>query len=272
MRTHYPLKLLCETFASNRSSVYYEPEPQNDEALKAAITGVIEKWPTYGYRRVSAQLRRQGHQANHKRVLRLMRQMGLTERRPKRKVRTTDSDHPFPRWPNLIENLTICCPEQVWVADITYVRVRLEELYLAILMDVYTRRLRGWNLARGLDASLTLGALRKALGGGTPQIHHSDQGVQYACEDYIDALPDSVQISMAQVGEAWQNGYAERAIRTIKEECIELEEYIDYADALRRIGPFLEDVYNHKRIHSSLGYLTPAQFEAAYYERQNAEE
>ncbi len=272
MRPHYPLKLLCETLACNRSSFYYDPQPQDDEALKAAITGVSEKGPTYGYRRVTAQLRRQGHQANHKRVLRLMRQMGLTERRPTPKVRTTDSDHPFPRYPNLVQNLTICRPEQVWVADITYVRVRLEELYLAILMDVYTRLLRGWNLARGLDTSLTLGALRKALRDGTPQIHHSDQGLQYACEDYAGALPDSVQISMAEVGEAWQNGYAERAIRTIKEECIELEDYLDYADALRRIDPFLEDVYNHKRIHSSLGYLTPAEFEAAYHQRQSAEE
>jgi len=270
MQAHYPLKLLCETLESNRSSLYYKPQPRGDAQLKEAIGGVIEKWPTYGYRRVTAQLRRQGYEVNHKRVLRLMRQMGLTERPPARKVRTTDSEHPFPRYPNLVEDLTICRPEQVWVADITYVRVQLEELYLAILMDVYTRRLRGWNLARGLDASLTLGALRKALRHGTPEIHHSDQGVQYACQDYIDALPPGVEISMAEVGEAWQNGYAERAIRTIKEECISLEEYRDYADAHRRIGPFLEEVYNHKRIHSALGYLTPAEFEADYYERQAA--
>jgi len=154
------------------------------------------------------------------------------------------------------------------VADITYVRVRLEDLYLAILLDVYTRRLRGWNLRRGLDASLTLGALRKALRRHAPEIHHSDQGVQYACQDYTDALPAGVQLSMAEKGEAWQNGYAERAIRTIKEECIRLEDYRDYADARRRIGTLLEDVYNHKRIHSALGYLTPAEFEAAYHEQQ----
>ena len=185
-------------------------------------------------------------------------------------MRTTDSEQPFPRYPNLIEDLTICRPDQVWVADITYVRVRVEELYLAILMDVYTRRLRGWNLSRGLDASLTLGALRKALRRRAPEIHHSDQGVQYACQDYINALPEGVQVSMAEVGSAWQNGYAERAIRTIKEQCIELEDYRDYADARLRIGTFLEDVYNHKRIHSALGYLRPAEFEAAYYKRQPA--
>ena len=272
MRTRYPLKLLCETLDCNRSSFYYKPQATGDAELKEAVAGVIEQWPTYGYRRVTAQLGRQGHCANHKRVLRLMRQMGLTERPPARKVRTTDSNHSFPRHPNLVQDLTICRPEQVWVADITYVRVRLEELYLAILLDVYTRRLRGWNLGRGLDSSLTLGALRKALRRGAPQIHHSDQGVQYACEDYIDALPTGVQLSMTDKGEAWQNGYAERAIRTIKEECIRLEDYRDYADAHRRIGPFLEEVYNHKRIHSALGYLTPAQFEAAYYQRQAADQ
>ena len=270
MRPHYPLKLLCETLDCNRSSFYYKPESKGEAPLKEAIAGVIRQWPTYGYRRVSAQLRRQGHRVNHKRVLRLMRRMGLTERPRRRKVRTTDSRHPFGRHPNLVENLTICRPEQVWVADITYVRVRLEDLYLAILLDVYTRRLRGWNLRRGLDASLTLGALGKALRRGTPEIHHSDQGVQYACQDYIDALPTGVQLSMSDKGEAWQNGYAERAIRTIKQECIRLEDYRDYADARLRIGTFLEDVYNHKRIHSALGYLTPAEFEAAYYERQAA--
>jgi len=150
-----------------------------------------------------------------------------------------------------------------------YVRLAAGHVYLAIVMDVYTRSVRGWNLWRGLDASLTLDALNMALRRGRPEIHHSDQGVQYACQDYVDALPEGVQISMAEVGKAWQNGYAERAIRTIKEECIDLEAYEDYADARRRIGGFLRDVYNRKRIHSALGYLTPAEYEAAYYERQH---
>lgn len=266
MRDDYPLTLLCQTLRCNRSTFYYTPQPADQVDLKEAIGAVVEQWPTYGYRRVTEQLKREGRRVNHKRVLRVMGEMGLTERPRRRKVRTTDSDHPFRCYPNLVQDLTICRPDHVWVADITYVRVRLEELYLAILMDVYTRRLRGWNLARGLDASLTLGALHKALRQGTPSIHHSDQGVQYACEDYTDALPNSVEISMTDKGEAWQNGYAERVIRTIKEECIELEEYLDYADALGRIGPFLDDVYDRKRIHSSLGYLTPAEFEAAYHE------
>lgn len=272
MRTEYPLTLLCETLGCNRSTFYYTPRPGDDAELEEAISAVIERWPTYGYRRVTAQLKREGLRVNGKRVLRVMGQMGLTERPCAGKVHTTDSTHPFRRYPNLVQDLTIDHPDQVWVADITYVRVRLDELYLAIVMDVYTRRLRGWNLTRGLDASLTLGALRRALWAGVPHIHHSDQGVQYACGDYVDALPRGVRISMAEAGEAWQNGYAERVIRTIKEECIELEEYLDYADALRRIGPFLDEVYNHKRIHSSLGYLTPAEFEAAHYRRQSGAE
>jgi transposase InsO family protein len=268
MRSDYPLAVLCETLGCNRSSFYYEWQPKNDHRLGEAIAALVQQWPTYGYRRVSAQLRREGIGVNAKRVLRVMRQMGLTERPARRKVRTTDSTHGFPRYPNLLLDLAICRPDQVWVADITYLHLLVEDLYLAIVMDVYTRAIRGWNLWRGLDASLSLGALRMALGHGSPEIHHSDQGVQYACRDYVEALPAGVQISMAEVGEAWQNGYAERAIRTIKQECIELQEYQDYADARRRIGAFLQDVYNRKRIHSALGYLTPSEYEAAYHQSQ----
>jgi len=269
MRASYPLATVCEALGCNRSSFYYEPGPPDDAELKDAIEEVVKDWPTYGHRRVAAELARRGYAPcgiNRKKVLRLMRQMGLAERRPARTVRTTNSEHHFPRYPNLLENLEICRPDQVWVADITYVRLAIEDLYLAILMDVYTRAVRGWNLWRGLDASLTLGALKMALAHGTPEIHHSDQGVQYACRDYVEALPEGVRMSMAAVGAAWQNGYAERAIRTIKEECIQLEEYEDYADARRRIGAFLQDVYNRKRIHSALGYLTPAEYEEAYYQ------
>lgn len=272
MRADYPLALLCETLGCNRSGFYYKPTPPDDAALKEAIDEVRAEWSTYGHRRVAVELARRGFSVNRKKVLRLMRRMGLSQPPRARKVRTTDSEHSFPRYPNLVEDLEICRPDQVWVADITYVRLAREDLYLAIVMDVYTRSLRGWNLWRGLDASLTLGALKMALRQGAPQIHHSDQGVQYACADYVEALPEGTQISMAEVGEAWQNGYAERVIRTIKEECIELQEYEDYADARRRIGAFLQDVYNRKRIHSALGYLTPAEYEAAYCQRQHEQE
>ncbi len=266
MREDYPLSLLCETLGFNRSSHYYQPHsPTPDEqTLIEAIEAVVEEWPTYGYRRVTFELRRKGWTINHKRVLRVMHQRKLIGLRPSRKVRTTNSQHPFQRYPNLVLALEITRPEQVWVADITYVRLHSGFVYLAILMDVYTRIIRGWHLSRSIDADLTATALRKALKHGTPEIHHSDQGVQYAANEYLKALPEGVKLSMAEVGEAWQNGFAERVIRTIKEEWIDLCDYQNFADAFSRIGQFVEDVYNHKRIHSSLGYLTPAEFEQQY--------
>jgi putative transposase len=164
----------------------------------------------------------------------------------------------------LVLDLEIVCPEQVWVCDITYIRLHYGFVYLAVIMDVFTRGIRGWHLGRNLDHTLTLVALQRALVKyPTPEIHHSDQGVQYAATAYTQVLRDAqVQISMADQGAAWQNGYAERLIRTIKEEEVDLSEYLDYHDAYQQIGRFLDDVYMHKRIHSSLGYLTPAEFEA----------
>jgi len=160
-------------------------------------------------------------------------------------------------------------PPQVWVSDITYIRLREEFVYLAVLMDVFTRGIRGWHLGRNLDQSLTLHALEQALAHHTPEIHHSDQGVQYAAGAYTARLQRAgVRISMAEVGAAWQNGYAERLMRTIKEEEVDLSEYEDYTDAVRQLGRFLDEVYMHKRIHSSLGYLTPVEFEQHWLTQQ----
>jgi transposase InsO family protein len=160
-------------------------------------------------------------------------------------------------------------PDQVWVADITYVRLRDEFVYLAVIMDVFTRSIRGWHLSRGLDVGPTLTALDKALAGRAPEIHHSDQGVQYAATDYVDRLKaHAVSIGMAAVGEPRENGYAERLMRTIKEEEVDLSEYRDDAEALRQIGQFLEAVYNRKGIHSALGYLTPEEFEQQWHEQR----
>src|SRR5262249_22603095 len=182
---------------------------------------------------------------------------------PARRRRTTDSRHDFPRYPNLVERLEVIRPDQLWVADITYVRLRDEFVYLAILMDVFTRRVRGWELVRILDQGLTLAALKRAMRNGRrPVIHHSDQGVQYAATAYTDLLAGcGVAISMAAVGKPEENGFAERLMRTIREEEIDLSEYRDFADAHGQLGRFLDDVYNRKRIHSALGYLTPVEFE-----------
>jgi len=261
----YPTALACDLLGCSRSSYYYRPRGPKDAELKVAIEQVALEWPTYGSRRVTAQLRRQGWSVNRKRILRLLREMGLQVRRKRRIHHTTDSDHPFPRYPNLVQNLEIVSPDQVWVADITYVVLLTECVYLAVIMDVFTRCVRGWHLGRTLSQELSLTALRRALSDHHPEIHHSDQGVQYAALVYTETLREhGILISMADVGAAWQNGYAERLIRTIKEEAVHLFEYRDYDHAYRQIGHFLDDVYMRKRIHSSLGYLTPAEFEAQW--------
>ena len=209
---------------------------------------------------------------NGKRVRRIMKEMGLVGKTYRNKRRPTNSDHPFPRYPNLVQELEVVRPDQVWVSDITYVRLNREFVYLAVIMDVFTRCIRGWHLGRSLDQELTLVALRKALECGVPQIHHSDQGVQYASTAYVQMLLEAgVKVSMAEVGQAWQNGYAERLIRTIKEEEVGLSEYEDYRDAYTQIRRFLEDVYMRKRVHSSLGYLTPQEFEEQWFQRQTTE-
>ena len=267
----YPITVACDVLGCARSSYYHQATERPGEAeLKMAIKAVAAEWPTYGYRRVTAQLRRQEWLVNRKRIQRLMRLMHIQAQTRRRKRRTTNSEHGFPRYPNLVQDLEIVRPEQVWVCDVTYVRLRYEFVYLAVIMDVFTRGIRGWHLGRGLDHTLTLTALQRALmKHPAPEIHHSDQGVQYAATAYTQVLQDvNVQISMADVGAAWQNGYAERLIRTIKEEEVDLSEYIDYNDAYRQLGRFLDDVYVHKRIHSSLGYLTPAEFEEQWRKEQ----
>ena len=263
LTSEYPVRWLCRLFDCPRAGLYRAPTVPGDEAaLRRAVEALAGAWPTYGHRRITALLRRDGWVVNPKRVRRVMRELGLAAEPVKRRVRTTNSDHGFPRYPNLVADLDVVRPDQVWVADITYVRVRVEFVYLAAIMDVFTRCIRGWELSRSLDQGLTLAALGRALKRGRPEVHHSDQGVQYAATDYVDRLThvDSL-ISMAAVGEPRENGYAERLMRTIKEEEVQLTEYHDYADARRQLGRFLDRVYNRKRIHSALGYLTPAEFE-----------
>jgi putative transposase len=264
----YPVSLVCRALGCPRSSYYYQAKGQDDQVLKEALKQVAGTWPTYGYRRLTAQLQREGWPVNGKRVRRVMGELGLQGKVYRKKRRTTNSDHPFPRYPNLVQELEAVRPDQVWVADITYVRLQREFVYLAVIMDLFTRCIRGWHLGRSLSQELTLVALERALTRQTPEIHHSDQGVQYAAAAYVQLLEATgVQISMAEVGKAWQNGYAERIMRTIKEEEVDLSEYQDYWDAYRQIGQFLEDVYMQKRIHSSLGYLTPVEFENQWLEQ-----
>ena len=233
----YPLSAACELLELPHSTYYYRPVECEEHDLENAIEKVTGQYPTYGTRRVSQQLRRAPHEmvVNRKRVQRIMRQKDLLIPQKKGKRRTTNSEHPYPRYPNLVAGLKITHPEQVWVSDITYIRLRQGFVYLAIIMDVFTRSIRGWCLSRSLDQELTLVALRGALATGVPEIHHSDQGVQYAAYAYTDLLKThGIQISMAAVGKAEENGYAERVIRTIKEEEVDLAEYLDFKDACQQ--------------------------------------
>ena len=269
----YPARLVCHLLGFPRCGLYRAPAavPDKDAGLREALVRLAGEWPTYGYRRLTAMLRREGLAANGKRVRRLREEEGIHGLLPVRRKRTTDSNHAFPRHANLVEGLEVVRPDQVWVADITYIRLQQDFVYLAVIMDVYTRLIRGWRLGRGLDAGLTLAALERALLTRRPEIHHSDQGVQYACSDYVARLLGvGAQVSMAAVGQPEENGFAERLMRTIKEEEVDLSDYQSYADASRQLGRFLDDVYNRKRIHSSLGYLTPLEFEQSWHAGRRA--
>lgn len=266
----YPTRMLCDILDIGPSTYYYEPQGWDDLSLLALIEGVLLRFPTYGYRRVTEQLHREGCGANHKRVLRVMGANDLLAV-VKHGIRTTQSKHRYGRYPNLVKGLEVVRPDEVWCADITYIRLQWQFVYLAIILDVFTRGLRGWHLGLTLSSDLALTALERALTQRKPGIHHSDQGVQYAALGYVERLQSvGAQVSMAAAGRPGENPYAERVIRTIKEEEVYLNEYENFADAYRRIGHFIEDVYQTKRIHSSLGYLTPAEFEMLHLTRSYA--
>ena len=268
----YPVSLLCEVLEIARSTVYYKPQVKpEDAAFLQAIERILMRWPFYGYRRVTAQLKRESYKIGERRVRRLLKEIGHTCSVGRVRVSTTDSKHDEPRFPNLVKTLEVTRPNQVWVADITYIRLGRRFIYLAIILDAYTRSQRGWHLSRSLEAEdLTSTALKMALARpAAPDIHHSDQGKQYAAAAYRKLLPETTQISMAAVGQPTENGIAERFIRTLKEEHIDYSDYRDFDDAFEQLARWLEVEYMTERIHSSLAYLTPAEFEAAYFVNQS---
>jgi putative transposase len=268
LSSNYPVEVLCAALDCSRSSYYYQAVPANDAALVTAIEQIVIRWPRYGYRRVTAQLRRAGWSVNSKVVRRLLQKVGIPRRMGQVRLHTTDSTHGLPRYPNLVRDLVAAYPDHVWVADITYIRLGTGFIFLAVILDVFTRAVRGWQVSRRLGHDLALTALRMALRTHVPQIHHSDQGVQYAARGYVEVLQEHrVQISMADAGQPTQNAYAERFMRTLKEEHVDYADYHDLGDARTQLGQWLEVEYMHERIHSALGYVTPTEFEAAYWHR-----
>jgi len=253
-----------------RSTYYYRLRQKALRAkkeevdLRDRIEKIVVKCAGYGYRRVTYQLRREGYKINHKRVARLMREQSLQCQVKRRWVKTTDSDHGYRIYPNLIKELKITGRNQVWVADITYIRIMTGFLYLAVVLDLFSRKVIGWALSEHIDAQLTLTALRVALddrGSVEGCIHHSDRGVQYACHAYVEELEAAkIRISMARKGNPYDNAAAESFMKTLKCEEVYLWDYHNVED----VKPyFLQEVYNQKRLHSALGYVTPEEFEQA---------
>lgn len=260
---------LCELAGLSRRRYYRlgaTPAIGEDNLdLRDQIQRVAVKWPSYGYRRITRELARRGVVVNHKLILRLMRTDNLLCLRKKRFVTTTDSNHQLPVYPNLARDMRLTGIDQLWIADITYIRLQHEFIYLAVILDAFSRRCIGWSLERYLDHRLTMAALRMALSNRKAPpglVHHSDRGVQYAAKGYTELLMSyGIVISMSRRGNAYDNAKAERFMRTLKYEEVYLCDYDNLADAKQRIKQFIEGLYNRKRLHSAIGYVPPVEFE-----------
>jgi putative transposase len=265
------IQRMLELGRVSRSSFYrYDPNRKpgadRDMELRDAIQRIALEWPCYGRPRITQELRHQGWTINPKRVYRLMREDNLLCVRRRRFVITTDSNHDRRIYPNLARELVLTGVNQLWIADITYIRLLEEFVFLAAMLDAFSRRVIGWALDRNLDDELTLTALRMALANRVPLpglVHHSDRGSQYASRDYIELLKaNQIRISMSRRGNPWDNAACESFMKTLKYEEVYRNEYRDLGEARASIGEFLEKVYNQKRLHSALGYVPPAEFEA----------
>lgn len=239
----------------------------NEVELRGQIQSIALEMRSYGYRPITEELHRRGVIVNHKRVLRLLRADNLLCLRRRAYVTTTDSNHKLTVYPNLARELVLSNINQLWVADITYIRLKREFIYLAVLLDAFSRRCIGWALSRQINTQLALAALRMALQTRTIQpglVHHSDQGVQYASYEYVAVLHRyDIQISMSRTGNPYDNAQAERFMRTLKEEEVYLNDYETFPEVRTSVRHFIEAVYNRKRLHSAIGYLPPVEFEAS---------
>ena len=269
---------MCALAQVSRAGFYrFPPARSGGDAevdLRDAMQRIALEFPSYGWPRMTEELKRRGWTVNHKRVYRLMREDNLLCLRRRKFVVTTDSNHSLPVYPNLAREMTLTGLDQLWVADITYIRLLAEFVYLAVILDAFSRRVIGWALDRTLEDTLTLRALRLALDQRRPVlglVHHSDRGVQYASRDYTDLLrAQGIAISMSRQANPYDNARAESFMKTLKYEEVYREDYRDLAEAHASIGRFLEGVYNQKRLHSALGYRPPAEFELAVRAAQAA--
>ena len=247
-----------------------EAPPDQDLAVwKKRVESVLSEFPCYGYRRVTAALRRVGHAVGKKKIGRIMRETGLKQKRRKFKPRTTDSRHKLRVFPNLVKEIVPAFPHHVWVGDITYVKLPGDFCYVAILLDLFTRKVVGFAIALNMETPLVLEALDMALKDGTPMFHHTDRGGQYCASEYVGKLQSlGAKVSMADTGVSVDNPFAELFNRTFKVEEVYLRDYQNFDKAKRSIRSFIVDVYNAKRLHSSLGYLPPLEFEALWKSRE----
>jgi putative transposase len=260
---------LCQMTGVSRAGFYRSRMPRQGTPVEMEIRDQMQKIalesPSYGYRRITVELQYRGFSINHKRVLRMMREDNLLCVRHRKFVVTTDSRHNLPIYPNLTAQLVLTGVNQLWVADITYIRLRVEFVYLAVVLDAFSRRVIGWALGRTLKTELATAALKMALADRQPQpglVHHSDRGVQYASQEYTEQLKQhQAQISMSRKGNPYDNAACESFMKTLKYEEVYRNEYRDLQEARASIGEFLERVYNEKRLHSALGYRSPAEFE-----------
>jgi putative transposase len=264
------IERMVELGGVSRASFYRfdtggQPRPERDMDLRDAIQRIALEWPSYGRPRITAELRRQGWEVNPKRVYRLLREDNLLCVRKRKFVVTTDSKHGRKVYPNLAKEMTLAGIDQLWVADITYIRLQSEFVYLAVVIDAYSRRVIGWALEGTMEDDLTLGALRKALELRRPApgvVHHSDRGSQYASGDYTDLLKThGCQVSMSHKASPWENAGCESWMKTLKYEEVYRQEYRDLSEARASLSQFIDRVYNQKRLHSALGYRPPVEFE-----------
>ena len=270
--TSLPKEKACNAFEVSKQSFYKwkkrEPLPNSDGNVLDSMMRIALEFPKYGYRRVTKALHRQGEQVNHKRVHRIMKENNLLVRRKKFRPVTTQSGHGLKVYPNLAKDLVVTKLNHLWVSDITYIYLPLGFAYLAAILDIFSRKCIGWCLGKNIDAQLTLDALDMAIAsrqylGFSKLIHHSDRGVQYASQVYIDRLKEfGIVISMSGKGNAYDNAFAESFIKTLKVEEVYINEYETFEEAYANIKHFINLVYNEKRLHSSIGYVPPAEFEA----------